>query len=373
MRRLDKLIISEVLGPWLFGAALFTVLILAGQFLFQFTNYVVKGISPFTVAWLFILNLPGVFVLTFPMATLLAMLLGFGRLSGESELVAVRAAGVSLYRIMRPVFAFGLVVSILTFLGGEFVVPAASREADELQRKIVQDLEGRSDRPTSFPIYEGDKLVALVAAKSFDLTEKTLEGVTLIAYGKDGSPSYNLWAEKMVYKDETEWKITGAADVTPRDGGMKITILNGLWPRDIPQPPKIKNSPDDIRAQNLKKLDAQSMRQLGQSLASARANPGSVSPQQMRNLEYGYWNKIAIPLAALVYSLVGAPFGIRQHRTGAAAGFWMAILIIFGYFLLGNVMGIAANGGAVTPFVASFSPLAIGMVVAIIAIQWRNR
>lgn len=371
MKRLDRLILGEIIGPFLFGTALFTVLILAGQFLFQFTGYVSRGIPLTTIAWLFILNLPGVFVLTFPMATLLSMLLGFGRLSSDSELTAVKASGASLLRVMAPVAGFGTVVAMATFYASEYVVPRASQQAESLMREIAQKLEQRSDQPTSFPIYNRDgKLTAQVMARAFDLGQRRLKGVTIAAFDEASKPSFYLTADTLLYKDDEKWSIEGPAELVSRTGDYHAEITDGLWPQAVPQP---DNTPEEIRAQSLKKLDAQSMEQLSAALRRARANPGTISVSQMRNLEYGYWNKVAIPLAALVYALVGAPLGVRNHRSNSAAGYWMAIMIIFFYFLLTNVMGIASQGGAFPPAVAAFTPIVIGLAVGIGAVIIKNR
>ncbi len=113
MKRLDALITKELMGPWVFGVAIFTVLILAGTYLFRITDYFVKGVGFFTVAELTTLLLPGIMAKTFPMAVLLATLLSFGRLSSDSEIVAIKACGTSLMRVMYPVGMFGLIVAVI--------------------------------------------------------------------------------------------------------------------------------------------------------------------------------------------------------------------------------------------------------------------
>jgi lipopolysaccharide export system permease protein len=70
--------------------------------------------------------------------------------------------------------------------------------------------------------------------------------------------------------------------------------------------------------------------------------------------------------------LLGAPLGIRNVRTGAATGFALSIAIIFGYILLANVMSVWAQGGAIPAYVASFTPLVIGLVAAGVIIWRRN-
>ena len=72
MKRLDKLILAELLGPWTFGVAMFTVLIVASTYLFQITNYLVQGVPFGIVLEISLLVVPGILVKTFAMATLLA-------------------------------------------------------------------------------------------------------------------------------------------------------------------------------------------------------------------------------------------------------------------------------------------------------------
>ena len=81
---------------------------------------------------------------------------------------------------------------------------------------------------------------------------------------------------------------------------------------------------------------------------------------------------MTLPLAAMVFGLVGAPLGIRSHRSGKATGFWLSIVIIFAYMMLTNVMSIMAREGLFSAAVASFTPVVIGLIFGIILIRTRN-
>jgi lipopolysaccharide export system permease protein len=71
--------------------------------------------------------------------------------------------------------------------------------------------------------------------------------------------------------------------------------------------------------------------------------------------------------------LVGAPLGIRNHRSGAASGFWLAVIIIFIYMLLSNVLAITAQGGAIPAWVASFTPIVLGVAAGAYLTYIKNR
>ena len=98
---LDKYIVSQMGNSFLFGVLVFSVLLVAGDLLFQVANLMIdKGVALGVVIRLFVYKLPEVVVMTLPMASLLSSLLTFGRLSSQSEIVAVRAAGISFRRIV---------------------------------------------------------------------------------------------------------------------------------------------------------------------------------------------------------------------------------------------------------------------------------
>ena len=369
MRRIDRLIIGELMGPWIFGVAMFTTLIMVGTYMFKITDYLVNGIPLGTVVSLSVLLLPGIMVKTFSMALLLSTLLSFGRLSQDSEIVALRAAGAGLSRIMAPVAAFGLFVAIISFWVNEQVVPAAAFKGTELVQGIDKKLKGSSQ-----PIFQAvndprtGKLVAMIMAKDFNLAERSLKDAWAVAYDRD-KPAYILHAPGMRFTDANHWNVESGSRLFSYDL-QSVTELDGFWPKEVAEPPRV----EDIVAAQLKDLDSFSMREMQKRIKVAKANVGVFGIEQVRNLEYGYYNKIALPLAALIFALVGAPLGITSHRggSGRAAGFAYSILIIFSYMMLTRVAAIWAMGGKLHPSMASFAPLIIGLVAAVLLIWKKN-
>src|SRR5919198_654548 len=115
MKILDRYIIRELLGPFFFGVAAFTLI---------------------DISELLLLRMVPLAIVTFPMATLLAMLLSFGRLSGDMEVVAMMAGGVSFVRIAVPAFLMGLLVSLFGLFANEQLVPPAGRAAKETENRV---------------------------------------------------------------------------------------------------------------------------------------------------------------------------------------------------------------------------------------------
>ncbi|MHB8637050.1 MAG: LptF/LptG family permease [Fimbriimonadaceae bacterium] len=373
MKRIDRLIIGELLGPWVFGVAMFTVLLSAALFLNKFSSYLVQGIPLSTIVKLTCLVLPGLLVKTFAMAMLLAGLLAFGRLSGDSEVVAMRAAGASITRIVAPAGVMAILVALIAFIVDETVVPWAASTGTSMMAEIAKKLDPAHIQTLSIPITTGGKTRGVVVARGYDPLRKVLEGATVVAYKDDGTNSGYLNAHELVFDPEAVssgngWRIQGGATWISADGSTSLRFDNGVWPPGVPMP---NETPQDISALQISDMDVLSMAQIRERINAMRKEK-EFPRDTVANLEFGYWNKIALPLATFVYGMLGAPLGIRRNRTSAAAGFALAVAIIFAYFTLINVLNVYSMGGVIAPAVASFTPIVIGLVAAGVIIRLRN-
>ena len=127
---LDRWLLQELLGPLLFGIAAFTAVSLSVGAVFELVRRVAESGLPLLAAVnVLLLRLPSFLVLSFPMATLMATLLAYSRLSGSSELTALRSVGVSTRRMVLPALALALVMSLMTFVFNDAIVPRANLAA----------------------------------------------------------------------------------------------------------------------------------------------------------------------------------------------------------------------------------------------------
>ena len=121
---MDRWLVKELLGPLLFGIAAFTAVSLSVGVVFELVRRVAESGLPLLAAMqVLLLRLPGFLVLAFPMATLMATLLAYSSLSGNSELTALRSVGVSTSRMVLPALVLSLLMSLLTFLFNDLIVP----------------------------------------------------------------------------------------------------------------------------------------------------------------------------------------------------------------------------------------------------------
>jgi lipopolysaccharide export system permease protein len=367
VRLIDRLIIKEIFGPWVFGVGMFTSLLLAGTYLGRIAGFVVDGVPGHLIFQLFVLWLPAFMVKTFSMAVLLAALLSFGRLSSDSEIVALRAGGASIPRIVAPVALFAVFIAIGTFLFNETVVPSATARSAQLLTQIATSKQVRAAQPQAKTIVEDNRLRLAIIAKNINILDQTLQGVTLVVFDDEGRESLIMLAKELQYTDKDDWRIRGGATVISPTGRFVSPIDGDIWPEKIVKP---NTSFGDLIKERDDDFDAQSMRQLLANIKRHRELRDKTT-EQLANYEYGYWNKLSVPLAAIVFGTLGAVLGIRNHRTGTAAGFALAVGIIFGYVTLANFMNVWAQGGVLPAWAASFAPIVIGLVCSGV-IMWRR-
>lgn len=368
MKKVDRLIISELFGPWLMGVAMFSTLLLAATYLGTLTGLIVDGVPAATVLRVTGLVLPPTLINTFAMATLLGALLAFGRLSGDSEIVALRASGASIYRILTPVALFTLVIAVVTFVLNDTLVPYATKQKESLIREVSKSTKARAVQPTFSVQTEDEDITATIQALDFSLQQGTLTKVLITGWDKQRNPTFLLFADQLKFTgSKTDWRIIGEATLLSYDGRDRTTFHDGLWPGQIP---KINSTPQELTAQKINDPNYFTTGELREQVRQA-AVAKNLTPSEARNREFWFWTKFTIPLAAFVFGILGAALGIRSHRAGTGTGFALSIGIMFAYQLISNFGATWAMGGAIPPALAAFIPLILGLVAAGV-IMWRR-
>ena len=204
---LDRWLISELVGPLIFAIAAFTVVSLSVGVMFELVRKIVESGLPVSIALQLLLRLPSFLVISFPMATLMATLLAYSRLSANSELTALRSVGVTARRMIAPALALSLVMTSLTFVFNDVIVPRANRNAEvTLQRALGKAIATEKGNDIVYSRFgrlaganEGDRsrgLAQLFYAREF--RKGTMQGVTVLDFSRVGFT-------QMLVADEAKW------------------------------------------------------------------------------------------------------------------------------------------------------------------------
>src|SRR5213075_603710 len=150
MKILTRYIFKEMLGPTALGFAFYTFIILMKN-LFDVAGMIIRRSLPAaTVARLLFLSLPHIIVLTVPMSLLFGILIAVGRLSSDSEIIAMRASGISARTIFRPVFLFSFVAFLLNLYLMNVVLPRGNSELQNLRVELYTSGIESEVRPRVF-------------------------------------------------------------------------------------------------------------------------------------------------------------------------------------------------------------------------------
>src|ERR1043165_3769248 len=150
MKILSRYIFKEMVPPTILGFSFYTFIILMRQ-LFDFAGMIIKRSLPAgTVGQLLLLPLPHLVVLTVPLSLLFGILIAVGRLSADSEIIAMRALGISTRTIYRPVFLFSFLMFVLSFYLMNVVLPRGNTQLNQLRAKVFTSSIEKEIKPRVF-------------------------------------------------------------------------------------------------------------------------------------------------------------------------------------------------------------------------------
>ena len=367
MRLVDKLVYKDLIPFFAIGVALFTGIWFAADPVIVASRYLSEGVPLALVLHVVVIYLPPILALTLPMGMLLAVLQGFGRLSGDSEAVAAFAGGIPFARIVAPALVMGLVASLVGYVISDKLAAAANQEKVNLQEQIGTIIHnptpGFAQQPLHFETRDNGALQALIQIEGgINLQTKTMHSVTIVLYDH-GKATMNVQAASGRYLGSQmdnfkSWRLYDV-DINRLGPTGGYSHWNQLDSKDLGTN-ALNQNPEEMALLN-REPDTLDFTQMRRRVALMRQT--GKNGADVRGAETDLWSKIALPFSALVFTVIGAPLGLRPQRSSKITGWFLAILIIFGYYVLYTAMSYAARGGGVPPVLAAFLPNLLGLAL----------
>lgn len=358
MRILDRYIMAHFLGPFAVGVAAFVAVLTGVTEIYYAVQLVTdRGVPLPMVLEIFFLHLPATIALTMPMATVFAALMASGELSSHGEIVAMRAGGVSLLRMMWPIIAAGAAVALMAFAFNEAFSPLCNYRAGTLLQEFAASHDTEK-KPVTLRIPETGPPQLLVSADSLDIAHAQMTNVVIIEYAA-GKPRNVYFAEQAVWEGTT-WLLRRV--IHKRDTGkgfQEIRVKELRYP--------IGRTPEQLRRSPERRAEEYTIPQLRAEAASLLAAPAAdaASRKRARFLIQHLHIRIAAPWAALCFSVLGFPLGLRPQRATAGIGFGLSLAVVFVYYILFNVLRGFGEQNTISPVVAAWLPNAIVLGVGI--------
>lgn len=350
MKRLDRYVALEILAPTGVAFLAYTGFMLI-RGLFQFAGLILQSERPFAdLVFVLGLSLPHIVVLTIPVSFLLGLLVGVGRLSADSELVALRSAGVDLVRLFRPIgfLAVGLWAVCLVVMVG--FVPRANQLLYTRRLQLSTLAVAQRIQPGVFSAELAGRRIYVEGASS---DRRSLRGV-IVADRSDPAVGERLTVagEGFLESEESEGRLwlrlreastyrvwnEGASDERAGSPEQRVLLVDTDPRRRADRLPYEKQ----LREQ-----------ELGELLRRASGGPDGT---QKRLAWVEIHKKFALPFACLVFGLIGLPLGFVNRRGGRAAGFAVSVAIVLFYYVLLAMGEARAIDGSLSPFLAMWLP-----------------
>ncbi|MBF2020646.1 MAG: LptF/LptG family permease [Hydrococcus sp. C42_A2020_068] len=362
---MDRYIVTELIGPFLLSIGIFSSLGVAIGYSSDLINKVIESNLPIVqAAQVLLLKVPEFISYALPISVLLSSLMAFGRLSNNSEIIALRGCGVSLYRIVAPAIALSLLVTGITFLFNELVVPAANYRATAILVESIQEEHPFwQTRDIFYPDYEKvtlpngetrQRLKSLFYAKQFD--GKQMKILTILQWLGENlnqiiisdSASWNGEQQTWDFFNGTIYKIASDTSYDETLSFESRQIPFSRVPFDLAV---LGRDPDEMniaQAQAYMKL----LRQTGDE-------------KKLLMFEVRTQQKMAFPFVCLVFGVVGSALGSRPQHVSRATSFGLSVAIVFLYYVLGFSLGSFGTIGIFSPFLAAWLPNFIGLGVGL--------
>ena len=348
MTILDRYISKSFLSILVFALVAFISIFVIVDFVEKLDDFISQNVPKLIMIKYYLYQLPYIIVLTLPVAMLLSSLFCVGNLARQNEITAMKASGLSLFRILMPLFVIAIIMSVAAFLFGEMVVPTASVKMNYITDEYLEK-QRESWRKKIRDVYMRDDQDRRITMRAFDAAKNIGRSVSVQTFEGENLKS-RMDAEQMCWEDSTWFLYNGAIHVFYPDSihyrkfDRQVLANENLTPADF--------------SKVLEKTEEMSYKELKTFIEQVKRNGGR--PEQWL---VDLYLKISIPFANFIIVLFGAPLSSQKRRGGAATGFGISLAICFTYFGIVKTAQTMGHAGHLSPMIAAW----IGNIVFAIA------
>ena len=356
MTILDRYVTKEFVRLFILVLALFTSLFLIVEFFERIRMFLSNNASFMQILSYFFFMIPMMISQTIPATVLLTALLTFSTLARNSEILAMKANGISLYRMSLPVFILSLLICILAFLNSELVTPYCNQKASNIVYVEVQKREPLGTFKQNQLWYRGQS--GIYNFRIFDPKTNIIQGITINYFYKNFTLTSRIDAEKAEWKDN-KWVFYN----------LLITRFGGEFPSLEWVASKVIDLPEKPADFNLvqKKAEQMGFVELKNYIRKLQAE-GYDATRYLVDMH----GKIAFTLVIIILITIGISFSlIRTERSGGVMqSIGVGIIIGFSYWIVHAFSMSIGRSGSIPPFLSAwFANIVFGVASVIMFLR----
>jgi LPS export ABC transporter permease LptG/LPS export ABC transporter permease LptF len=347
LRTIDRYILRETLPMVFLSLLMFTFMLMIPPIMEVAQGLMAKGVDSWTVAQLMLTLVPQGLGVTIPMAVLIGILMGFGRMSGDRETVALQACGVSIFQMLRPIIILAVVAAAATNYTMLVALPDANQAFREITYRTMAERAGDEVKPRVF--YQGFPGLVLYVR---DVIDGSVWSQVFLADGREvGPPKIYIAKEGRILLDRDNRIV----DIVLTAGTGHLVDETDPATYDVHQFDEmvLTVDPDTIFPAGAPERGLTEM-----TISELRAKAVEMESQggSSHNVVMEMHTKFSIPVACLVFALMGLVLGDTNRKDGKLASFALGIGVIFAYYIIMFVAKAMAKGGQVSPHLAMWLP-----------------
>ena len=356
MSKINRYILSELFIVLVIATGAATGALFLDKLLYLTEIIINKGVSFKNVTKMIIFIAPAFLVLTIPMGVLISSVVAFNRFSADSEIIALKAGGISLYQLLVPVMILSVIAFILTELVMIYGLPNGNQAFRELLFHILRTQAKYEIKSKLFNndfknmvIYVNEKDENSSLMKGIFISETTKEGESRIINAERGTLTSDKKAfiVQMSLQDGTIHRIG-----KDKKNYQTLRFKKYVLEMEIPKA-------EEISGKLLRGNRELSISKLKEKIEKHKKDGVPINNELVE-----LHKKFSIPFAALIFGLIGAPLGVKCSRSGKSGSFTISLLVIVLYYILllfGESLG---DTGKLHPFLAMWIPNFAVMITA---------
>ncbi len=355
MKRWGRYLLAEIMPLYFAGLALLLLLLLGGFMLELLADAISRGVPAGLIARYLLYKLPVAAIYGIPLALLFAALLGLSRLVQDSEMKAARLLGLGPGQFIWPIVTLGLIVSAVSVINNELIVPRTERLALEVQKDILlRSPEALLDEGSFFT----DALGRSIFIEQLESGGR-FSGVTVITPGGSRGPSEVIRAASgQLDEEQGVWHLSDIGMRVYRSSRLVLDFSaeSGVLP--VQGLSAASSTPMDLALLPLSEL-LQRIRSGG---------------EREQNAEYtALHRKFAEPLAATAFAVFALAVALFSFRRGVPLGLVSVMFLTFVYYATWSVAKLLGAQGAIPPWLGGWGPLLLYLGVGLLLLIWSWR
>ena len=345
---LYRYILREIWPTFLASLFVFIFIMMAARMLSITELIVTRGVHASQVAGMVLFLLPDILTFALPAVTLMSVVVAFLRLSADSEIIAMKSSGISLYQMLPPVITFSLVAFFACLAISAFAAPWGNRSFKDLLFKIAETKADLGIKERVFCEPFGD-LVFYV--NSFSRQERVLKDVFVVDRRDQEMTSTIVSDEARIITRPAERTITllflrGTIFLVEKDLESSRTIKFNTYALNI--------GLKDVLADLASRRKAPHELSPGQLISQLKSTPET--DKEYNRIMRELLEKLSIPLAVLLMGIIGVPLGAQIRGRGRSAGIGLSLMVFSMFYLFLMIIRSVCSAGVVSPVIGVWIP-----------------